>query len=69
MHAGLTSETRTDNKDTFYNFEHGSVLLISQTSLIEINKSDTFDYKSILPWRLEDAAAVTSVKKDNIRHL
>jgi len=58
--AELTYDPGSDNNNHFYEVEHGSVIIISQTSLRATSKSNTFNKNALLRWRFQEAAAVSN---------
>ena len=58
--AQLTYDAGSDNNNHFYEVEHGSVIIISQTSLRATSKSNTFNKNALLRWRFQEAAAVSN---------
>ena len=51
--AELTYDAGSDNNNHFYEVEHGSVIIISQTSLRATSKSNTFNKNALLRWRFQ----------------
>lgn len=67
--ADWKDENLIDNNHLFYVVEHGSFLLLSQISLRETRKSNTFNCNSTFHCRFSKAVAVTHENHGNMPHI